>query len=51
MPKSSKNTVLSSKDSVDNSSSILLLVVTWILILVGWYVIGLPLGIGTSLTL
>ncbi len=30
---------------------ILLLVVTWILILVGWYVIGLPLGIGTSLTL
>lgn len=30
---------------------ILLLIVTWILILVGWYVIGLPLGIGTSLTM
>lgn len=28
-----------------------LIVVTWILILVGWYVVGLPLGIGTNLTM
>lgn len=28
-----------------------LIVVTWILILVGWYVIGLPLGIGTGITM
>ena len=30
---------------------VILIVVTWILILVGWYVIGLPLGIGTNLTM
>lgn len=30
---------------------VLLITITWILILVGWYVIGIPLGIGTSLTM
>ena len=30
---------------------VLLIAITWILILVGWYVIGIPLGIGTSLTM
>lgn len=28
-----------------------LIVIAWILILVGWYVIGLPLGIGTGITM
>lgn len=30
---------------------VLLITITWILIIVGWYVIGLPLGIETNLTM
>ena len=31
--------------------SILLLSLVWIIIIFGWYLIGLPIGIGSSITL
>jgi aminobenzoyl-glutamate transport protein len=31
--------------------TVLLLLGVWILIITGWYIIGLPLGVGTSITL